>query len=497
MTTHVLLNLALMLTAPAGEPFIEGFVPSETGFDGAVTVVSGKVDGDFGVVLVKVPYRDLYGKTRTGLARLVVHRRDVEAGRPIPPFCHVHYEMGVGGAKNWAKRGWVVTTAAYDAEHPIDAAIANGNNQARAIIQWVRRLRFVDRTHLHINGGSQGGYMALAMSAVFFPVAATTANAPVVNWAYNLNYFEQNKAVSGYPDKLKDSPLPVMASVTMLADWCYKYFGTDLSTDAWYYVSPVAYLDLITNPTMVTAATGDMLVPMEQMTREGLHPCDAARFPKGYQRSFDKLTINERSRRTFEELVPKHKRFTHRAPKQENTYELTIERFRDPKSRPEKQPEKLDRPWSREHQWSLFYMDEGPPSPYAPHTTYFWVTAPDSFVKHYREATPSPEILNAIKLENLIQRYALRLTKVPLLKDGKPTNRLNFAALERRDVLQGLLDYAAISAAHSARLTKVYAACETKSFGPELTLKKLRDELARLKQGQTTKPAADAGQAGQ
>lgn len=465
--------------------FINGLVPNEVGcntaFEGAVTVVSEEVDGDFGVVTVRVPYLDVYGNPKEGLARLVAHQRDVESGKLIPPFCHVHYEKDISGAKVWAEQGWVVTTAVYNNEYPIDPAIANGNNLARAIIQWVRRLPFIDRIHLHIDGGSQGGYMALAMSAAFFPVASTTADAPVVNWAYNFNYFEANKTISGYPDKLKDSPLPILARVMVLADWSYQYFGNDLSADAWYYVSPISYLNRITNPVIITAATGDMLVPMEQMTSEGIYAYDSTCFPKGYQRDFDTLTINRKSRKTLEELIPFEKRHIYRAPLQKDTFEFTLEFFEHPEKMPKKRPEVLDRPWSKDHQWSLFYLDEGPPAPYAPHTSFFWVTLPNSFIKYYQGTVPSSDILNDAKLERLMQRYSLHLTDMPLLKEGKPINRLNFALLEKRDVLQGLLDYAKISNRHQAQLMKTYAKINLKPFGDVLNLEKIQDELIRLK----------------
>ena len=473
--------LAVLVCSPVNA-FIEGFVPGESGFEGAVTVVSEKEERAFGVVEVKVPYRDVYGAPKEGLARVVVHRGQMRSQSPIPAFCHVHYEKDVGGAKKWCTRGWAVFTAHYtgkDEGYPIDAAVANGNNQARAIIQWVRRLPFIDRTHLHIDGGSQGGYMALAISADMFPVTSTTSDAPVVNWAYNLNYFELNKGPMKYPVKdIADSPLPVVCAVTMLADWCYTYFGNDLSADAWYYVSPISYLDRIANPVLLTCATGDMLVPMEQMTRNGLPPLEMDRFPEGYQRDFDTVTVCEKARVTFEECVPEEDRFIHIEPRQENSYELTLEIFKDPKQKPKEGPANKDKPWSKTHQWSFLYCDEGPPNPYAPHSSYAWAMSPDSFTAHYRRAAPSPDILNAAKLDRLMQRYTLKLKDLPALANGEPVNRLNFGPLEQRDVLAGLLDYAGMGEAHEARLIALYEECPIKPFGAIVSVAGLREALA-------------------
>ncbi len=469
LMTAVVLGATALLTLQGC--FIQGVVPSESGFEGAVTVVSEESDGLFGVVTVRVPYKGVRGDAKTGLARLVIHKSRLLGGKKTPAFCHVHYEKDAGGAKHWARKGWAVFTAVYtpaDGESPIDVSVGNGNNLARAVIQWARRCPFVDRTRLHIDGGSQGGYMALEMSADMFPVTSTTADAPVVNWAYNLAYIEANRALSGYPDHLKESPMPVLGAVTMLADWAYQYFPKDMANDAWYHLSPVSYLDRIANPVLLTAATGDMLVPMEQMTRTRPLPVDLSRFPAGYRRGFDELTVNEKARKTFEECLPPEKVFVHTEPLQPGAFEFTAEMVLDPKKIPGGKPKNIERAWSPDHQWSLFYMDEGGPAPQAGHTTYYWSTSPDGFVGHYQKAAPAPSVLNAAKLLRLMERYAGALSNLPVLADGAPANRLNFSAVEQRDVAAGLADYAAMGPEHAANLRALYAACPLKPLGEAL-----------------------------
>ena len=118
-----------------------------------------------------------------------------------------------------------------------------------------------------MDGGSAGGYMSLAMTADFFPVVAATADAPVCNWAYNGNYIAANKPASKFPGStMKESPLPILYVVSGLADLFTDMFGPDLSADAYYYISPISYLDRITCPVFIQCSTGDMLVPLEQMT---------------------------------------------------------------------------------------------------------------------------------------------------------------------------------------------------------------------------------------
>jgi len=472
--------LAFSLAACAAEPpeYVRGLVPNESGFDGAVTVAAEDGDDRFGHVTVNIPYRSVTGEPKTGQGRIAVRRDDMASGKPLPAFCHVHYEKDVGGAKKWCRRGWAVATAHYgngDGEYPIDVSVGDGYNLARALIQWVRRLPFIDRTRLHIDGASQGGYMALAMSADCFPVTSATADCPVVNWAYNLSYFEANRAVSKWPQEdVRDSPLPVLCAVTMLVDWSFEVFDGDLGADTWFHVSPISRLDRIAHPVLVVCATGDMLVPMEQMTRDHLRPHNEAAFPEGYRRGFDELTLCEPARRTFEELLPEADVHIEHMPLQDHSFELTLGHFTGDEKKPGKRPKNQDRPWSKTHQWSLCYLDEGPPTPYASHTSHEWATSPDSFVAHYQTARPAPAILTASKLDHLMRRYTGKLDGLPALADGRPANRLNFPLVEQFDVLTGLLDYAGLGDAHAARLRTLYRGLECRPFGNELDLAELR-----------------------
>jgi hypothetical protein len=386
-----------------------------------------------------------------------------------------------------------VATAHYTdsrGAYPIDVSVGDGYNLAHALIQWVRRLPFVDRTRLHIDGASQGGYMALAMSADFFPVTSTTADCPVVNWAYNLNYFEVNKPAAKWPQSdIKNSPLPILCSVTMLADSSYKVFGKDLPSDTWYYLSPISFLDQIANPVMVLCATGDMLVPMEQITRTHLRPYDKTRFPDGYQRDFDALTLCKSARKTLEESLPANDVSIQIIPLQEKSFEITLGMFTGEEKKPRRKPKDVERPWSDIRQWSLCYLDEGGPTPYASHMSYEWATLPNAFVAAHQKGKPSVTILNAAKLDHLMQRYAGQIRNLPQLADGAEANRLNFQPLEKLDVVTGLLDYADLDPEYAARLQSLYAAGTVRPFGDTLDLERLRKERTQL----LPRPAGEKG----
>lgn len=460
--------------------FVDGLVADESGFEGGVTVLEARREGAFGVVTVAVPFLDIYGNPQTGRARLVIHKDQIGQPVPAPAFCHVHYEMGVDGAKKWAGRGWAVFSPVYTEDAPIAVSMGDGNNQARAIIQWARRCPFVDPVRLHLDGGSQGGYMALAMSADLFPVTSATADAPVANWAYNFNYFETNRPLNEGAPTPFEAPLPVMAAVTALADMSYEHFPRDLADETWFHLSPISQVARIANPVMLTIATGDMLVPMEQITRNHLHPHLTERFPEGYVRDFDTLAPSEQTRLTLEEVLPENTVHVETLPLQENSYIITLDMRLNKEPHPDKKPAAADRPWSQDHQWNLVYLDEGPPEPFADHFTWAWSVVPDSFVAYYRDAPPAPDILNAAKLERLLQRYTGAMGNLPSLADGTPANRRNFDAIEKRDVLQGLIHYAALSPDHEERLFSLYETSPLKPFGAHLDADVLRRAVAEI-----------------
>ena len=92
----------------------------------------------------------------------------------------------------------------------------------------------------------------------------------------------------------------------------------------------------------------------------------------------------------------------------------------------------------------------------------------------HRRGVLSPSTLTAAKLERLLERYTGQRSALPTLANGRPANRLNFAGLEQRDVITGLLDYAAISPAHAQRLDELYTACALHPLGDRCDLDALK-----------------------
>jgi hypothetical protein len=223
-----------------------------------------------------------------------------------------------------------------------------------------------------------------------------------------------------------------------------------------------------------------MLVPLEQMTATIDRPYDRGVFPAEYSRSFEDLTLSSQSRQRFDSRIASGQLAIHLVPLSEGMHEYTLGNFLKEEKEPKSPPE-LDRPWSRDKQWNLVVLDEGPPQPFSTHTRYKWLTSPRSFVEEHRTGIPMPALLNAAKLDRLLQRYAGELEDEPVLaKTGKPAHRLNYEALEQLDVVSGLLAYAEWGPEYVDQLARLYAEGTRKPLGAELSLEWLRSERNAL-----------------
>lgn len=472
-----LISAGLFWSCLGASASLQAFVKSESGFDGAVTVAGQEVQNDIVVVTANVPYLDIHGKPKTGVARLIARTEDLQGKKPLPIFFHAEYEMKVKDAKKWCRQGWLVATAHYAQPAPSDPAIANGYNMARAIVQWLRRLPFADRTHLHVDGQSQGGYLALAIAADFFPVEAVTADAPIMNWDYTLSYWEANEKITKFPElNYKQSPLPFLWVVESTIDDNYRILGPDASSDTFYYLSPVSFLDRITCPALITCSTADVLVPMEQLTRSRLAGLKPELFPAGYVRDFNLLTKRKIARKVFEDRLPPEKVQWETVSPPKNTYELTMAIATGEQDRPTNRIDGADLPWSASRQWSICVLDEGYPVPQTGHRRFAWGCSSASFVRTHKDKPFGVSLLNQAKLDHLLQRYAGHLTPSLKLADGTSLNRLNYEAVEKRDVIVGLLDYAAMGKAYERNLVNLYSQSRQHPLGPRLTIAALLRE---------------------
>ncbi len=507
--------------APASAEWLEDLLAQEpTVASGLVKVLGSEQIGDeaeMGQVTVELQYLDIVGQPKAGKARLFMPQGAVSEGRQTPVVLFAHYECDPGGALHWCRQGWTVVTTHENPEH----CLGNSYNLDLALIEWVRRLPFVDRTKLAIAGGSAGGYMTLAMAAEAFPVAGASADVPVLNWAYNGGYLTHNAplATEGVTEEggFHQSRLPVVFAVLPIALGAQQLFGQALDLPAWRRLSPVSYLDRITCPVSVTYSTADMLVPIWQLSRDHVRPPDLALFPEGFEMSLEAVTADPAMRKTLLEVLPDEQRAVFVVPVPDDEYPvLTAEQVLDPENNPlPEAPPPIDRPWDTDKQWSIVIFDEGPPLPHVGHFKHHMAQGPESFMAHIREAPLAVQSLTMPKLTRLMERFRGELSDSPPfdgaqdglraspgdperaegpplmaegVNGGRPVHRLNFEPLEQLDVVTALLDYADCGPEHAARLQEVYAAlpAEVKALGEQIDLDDLRERRETLLQEKRT-----------
>ncbi len=451
------------------------FIKNEIGFKGAAQVENKQKKNGLEFFTVTIPYLGMNGEKIKGQARFYYNPKILKSNNKIPVYCGVHYESSEKTIKKYCDLGFAVVTPYFE-NFPIEFPFGNSYNFSKAIIQWVRRLPFVDRSKLVFGGGSGGGYMTLAMGSEFFPLGALVSDLPCVNWVYGCNYLLVNQKSSGCllpADKPK--PLPVLALIAPGATLARTIFEKDLKAETWYTLSPISYVDRITAPTMVTAATGDMLCTIDMFTSKKLFTLDKKLFPKNYVRDFEKLALTSKARVTLDKAIPKKELATHIIQLPKNLHQFTKDdkKILDDTAYDSLKQKEIDRPWSKDKQWNFVILNEGAPLPFIGHNRYFWNSFANSFVKHYKNRKIDIKQLNSAKLQRLLERYSGKLSKVATLANGKSANRLNYEKLEKLDVVIGLLDYANTSPDHANFLKKLYNKSSLKPFGKILNLKQL------------------------
>ena len=412
------------------------------------------VGDDFGGrVTCEFLYRDFDGKTAKAQACLFLPpqvRHDPTVR--VPLMCNAGYELDANSAAGLLAKGWAVSTVHANAVNPMD----RGPNLDVALLHAARALPCVDDAKVMIQGGSAGGYMTLMLAAESFPLISATPMVPPVNWGYNAAYFLHNKALAtAIPPGGKTPTLPVLTVVVGLAEIGVKTMGDDTDADSWLMASPISQLDSITAPVQVVWSTGDMLVPVDQVSAQLLRAPKPGIFPEGFTSSITALMKRPQTRARLLDLLPKSAYETFLVPVPPGAPSQT-----EGKAMTGQAPA-LELPFSKGKVWSIVVVDEGPPQPAAGHFCYWFNPDYQPFLTWALGRGLAADQLTGAKLTRLMMRVEGKEYR-PVISHpaGAPAPitvvRLDFPAAERRDVLQGLIAFAA-DGARAQRLAACYA----------------------------------------
>jgi hypothetical protein len=438
-----------------------------------------------GQVTCEFVHRSIAGDTQRALARIFVPpqvREDPSAR--VPLMCNAGYEVEPGAAVALLARGWAVSTPHAHPENPL----GRGPNLDIALLHAARALPFVDNARVMIQGGSAGGYTALMLAAETFPLVCALPGVPPVNWGYNAAYLRHNRAVAtAIPEGSDEAAMRVLTIVIPLADAAVQYLGLDTDADSWLMSSPISQLETFTAPMQVLWSTGDILVPINQVSAEFVRGLKPGGFPPSFTISVDALMKRPETRATLVHLLPTeaYEAFVVPAPAEAPILEYERE--------PSGPPVSVELPFSKERVWSLVVIDEGPVEPDAGHFRYAITPVQEPFLQWAFARGITADQLTQPKLARLMMRmlgreYRPFRTCPEGAAEPIEAVRLDFPEAERQDVLRGLLAYAE-ERGRAVRLAECYSDLPAglKAFGPSMgnTAEDVRSALGRaLPEGQ-------------
>ncbi len=427
-------------------------------------------------VIAQLQYPGTLGETRTGQVKLYLPSRLATEPEAKLPLLHVAgYELARETGEALAGLGMIVSTPTGEEPNPI----VRGENLDVAILHRVRALACVDDTKVIITGGSAGGYMTLMLTAETFPLAGSKPDVPPVNLGYNIGYIARNKPLAEPRAEGQPPVLPGLIAVYGIAEGATEVYGDEYDSEVWLNASPIARLDEITCPTLISVSTADMLVPINQYREDLAREYDATAFPEGFRNGLADFLLRPEARRTFLGTVPAEDVETYTLTVPEGTPRLTLE------GAPEgAQPADLTIPFSQTRRFSLVILDEGPVEPEIGHLKYFIDPGKGDFLAWAATRVWGPEQLTAPKLRRLMRRYLgqeahpQRVTR----EGGEVTlNRLDFLAAEQADVRRGLRTFCALDDC-ARRFQELYGQLpeDLRALGPDLTGMSLEQLRAAL-----------------
>jgi hypothetical protein len=395
---------------------------------------TGVGEATAGAVIVEVKYPALDGRDEIGKARLFlppILRTDPK--RRVPLIHRAGYELDEASAAPLLAKGYAVSTPYA---HPLNP-LSRGVNLDRAILHAVSALPFVDPLRVAVSGGSAGGWMTLMLSADAFPLVWSMPEVPPLHWGYNAAYFLDNKERAAAAPGSTTPRLPVLNSVTSLAEQSRTLYGMPVESPTFLAVSSLAHLESITAPTLVTFTTADMLVPIDQVGADLVSPHDPKLFPEGFTRAIPGRIPGVNGKHTLLDLLPVDRYQLFRIPRPEKPTRLGAAPAMP-----------LNLPFSRTRDWSIVILDEGPVEPNVGHFKYAWALDHEPFRKWAEDRGVTVDQLTQPKLERLMQRMKgepwrpAKIRPASLNKEILAT-QLDYPEAERRDVIRGLRAFCA------------------------------------------------------
>lgn len=239
-----------------------------------------RFQGEISRETIEVSYITNEGSTHT---RQITLCRPADAKGDLPLIYIPHYAMEENTAEfqEYMSRGWAVASPVFQSQYN-GQLVGNDLVFNNAALYKLRSMDGIDRQRIAIVGGSAGGYMALMLSELQMGTCATIANSPIANVYYNLYiYFQKCDEVNGNAGLL-DIPIPIQLLVSKSFRENLKDFPDVSDASRWAALSPLGMAKCISSPIVVNHYTGDILVPVDQITKRYTHTERDESFPADF-----------------------------------------------------------------------------------------------------------------------------------------------------------------------------------------------------------------------
>lgn len=198
---------------------------------------------------------------------IVIKPAGVVGNLPLIYIPHYEIDENTVDFHQYMNHGWAVASPVFSNEYNSEVT---GNDLVfnNAALYHIRHMNGIDKERIAIVGGSAGGYMSLMLNMLQMGTCASIANSPIANVYYNLYvYFhacdELNKASS-----FNSITMPIQMLISKSFRPNLDNFPDVWDADRWAALSPVGLAKCISNPIVVNHYTGDILVPVDQITKK-------------------------------------------------------------------------------------------------------------------------------------------------------------------------------------------------------------------------------------
>ena len=241
---------------------------------------AARYEGEVGKEIIDVSYITDEGNVET---RQISFWRSAGAEGDIPLIYIPHYaaEENTADFQSYLSHGWAVASPVFQEKYNGELT---GNDLVfnNAALYALRHKDGVDSQRIAVVGGSAGGYMALMLSELQMGACATIANSPIANVYYNLYvHFRACDAVnrgSGF----FDIPIPIQLLVSKSFRVNLGNFPDTSDASRWAALSPIGLAKCVSNPVVVNHYTGDILVPVDQITKRYTYAAHDGTFPADF-----------------------------------------------------------------------------------------------------------------------------------------------------------------------------------------------------------------------